>query len=194
MDINFTLLLTALLTAGSLGFINYFILKKIGVLIFRKSNEQDKRHYLLFFSLLNYIIYLLIYLLVKSQFTAIGELLIISISVIFTLLITLFLSMKIFPAIADKFNNLLNYLRESKGMSKIEHRSPRDIALSDSNSKSVFIFDFNKSLISSGYLDNYSNESDYYEITLVPFDEKPYLDNYEKVKAFSESKDQDKRI
>lgn len=193
MDDNFTLLVTALLTAGSLGFINYFVLKKIGILIFRKSNEQDKRHFLVFFSLLNYIIYLLIYLFVKKLPTDIGELFDISISVIFTLLITLILSIFVFPLIANKFNKLLNYIRQSNGMSIIEHRSPRDIALIDSNSKSVFIFDFNNLLISSGYLENYSNDSDYYEIILVPFDEKPYLDNFEKVKAYSESNDADKK-
>ena len=37
---NFALLITAFFTAGSSGFINYFILEKLGILILKKSNEQ----------------------------------------------------------------------------------------------------------------------------------------------------------
>ncbi|MDE1550022.1 hypothetical protein [Jeotgalibaca caeni] len=194
MDNNFTLLLTAFLTAGSLGFINSFILEKLGVLVFRNGNEQDRNHFLLFFSLFNYVIYLFIYIFVDNICVGLEKLLIIAFSVALTLLITVLLSIFVFPFIAEQFSKLLNHIRECNQLSKVEHRSPRDIAFEDSNSKSVFIFDFNKELISSGYLEYYSHNSDYYEVILIPFDVKPELDSYDKVKEYSESKKDEENV
>lgn len=187
MENNFTLLVTAIFTAGSLGFINTFILEKIGVLIFHKSNEQDKKHFLFFFSFINYIIYLSVYLLiVKSKCFSLDNLVIICISLILTLLITITLSLLVFPTAANIFSKLLNNRRKHNKLSEVEHRSPRDRVFDDSDIKSVFIFNFDNLLIDSGFLESYSNDSNYYEITLVPFDSKPYLDDYDKVKNFFE--------
>lgn len=195
MQNNFGLLLTALITAGSLGFINFFILKRLGVFTLRKSNEQDTKHFLLLFSLLNYVIYLLSFIYIKNRFINLEELLVIAISIVLTIVLTILLSLFIFPIIADGFNKTLNFLRKNKQLSEINHRGPRDIVFNNDKYQAVFIFDFNKTLISSGYLEHYSNESDYYEITLVPFDEEPYLNSYDRVKKFSESEaDRDRDI
>lgn len=195
MQNNLGLLLTALITAGSLGFINFFILKRLGVFTLRKSNEQDTKHFLLLFSLLNYVIYLLSFIYIKNRFINLEELLVIAISIVLTIMLTILLSLFIFPIIADGFNKTLNFLRKNKQLSEIDHRGPRDIVFNNDKYQAVFIFDFNKTLISSGYLEHYSNESDYYEITLVPFDEEPYLNSYDRVKKFSESEaNQDRDI
>lgn len=183
---NFFLLLSAFFTAGSLGFINYFILEKLNILIFQKSNENDKKHFLLFFSLLNYAIYLLIYLLLK-KITNLGELSNISVSIFLTLSLTILLSLFIFPYVAEKFSDLLNSFRKNSNLSELEHNSPRDLMFDNKKMQSVFIFDFDKNLISSGYLEYRSDQSDYYEIILIPFDGKPRLDDYDKVEEYFQS-------
>lgn len=189
MDNNFILILTAFFTAGSLGFINYFILERLSVLTFRKSTEQDKKHFLLFFSFLNYMIYLLVFLFLRSIFVDSEELFIIASSIVITLFLTILISIIALPYISTSFNELLNWLRSRNNLSKIEHNSPRSMTFDNKSFQSIFIFTLNKQLISSGYLNAYSNESDYYEIILVPFDEPPFLNSYEKVKAYSESEE-----
>lgn len=186
MDSNFALLLSAFFTAGSLGFINYIILEKLGVIILKKSNEQDKKHYLLFFSLFNYTLYLLIFFII-SVLLNVNELLAIAFSIVATLILTALLCSCLFPKIALKFNEAINYLRARNNLSSVEHNSPRNMIFDTEKSQSVFIFDFNKELITSGYLESYSNDSDYYEITVVPFDEEPNLDDFSKVKKYSEN-------
>lgn len=55
-----TSLINQLVTSGGIGFINLFLLIRLDYINFSKENKEDKYLYLLFFSIVNYSIYLLI--------------------------------------------------------------------------------------------------------------------------------------
>lgn len=173
-------LINQLITSGGIGFINLFLLIRLDYINFSKDNKEDKYFYLLFFSIINYGIYLLMleiskFFSIPSQFhIPLAIISVLILSVIFTFLIWI-------PLIKILFKKVNDYRGKEK-RSSYDSRSIKKIAFSFKENKAIFIFDFENKHIYSGISGWFSDidEADF-EMILYPFNERTSLEDYDEL-------------
>lgn len=180
MDIV-TLLVTSLITAGGLGYANYFILSRLNVLTVYESSKDDKKLIMLFFSLLNYWLYLVCYSLVKHVFNSI--LIINIISIALTFIVTVWLSIYILPKIMDKMKDKLNEVRRGSGKNDTFSETVHDGYFNEYNeNKPTYVYDLQGKLIFKGYSYRWSNSKEKeLEFLAVPFNSETPNESYDEM-------------
>lgn len=158
----FNILLTSFVSAGGLGFINFIVLEKLGIV--RQNNEQkdEKILYVLFFSIVNYALFLLVFSFPEKNIAMEDFIKQISIEVLITLLLSIILSFSVYPLLAKILRALINFFRRiilKKPI--IDNQTPKERLLSKGDvSTFVYIFDFDKNRIAEGYLDGWINDTE----------------------------------
>ena len=173
-----TSLINQLITSGGIGFINLFLLIRLDYINFSKENKEDKYLYLLFFSIVNYSIYLLI--VEVSKYFSLPIAFHIPIAILFVLILSIIFTFILWiPLIKILFKKVNDYRGKDK-RSSYDSRSIKKIAFSFKENKAIFIFDFDNKLIFSGISGWFSDidEADF-EFILYPFNESTELDNYD---------------
>ena len=173
-----TSLTNQLITSGGIGFINLFLLIRLDYINFSKENKEDKYLYLLFFSIVNYAIYLLIVEI--SKYFSLPVELHIPLAIVFVLILSIILTFILWITLIKLLFKKVNGYRGKEKRSSYDSRSIKKIAFSFKENKAIFIFDFDNKLIFSGLSGWFSDidEADF-EFILYPFNEKTKLDNYD---------------
>lgn len=163
-------LITSLITSGGLGFINFFILAKLGKVNIYEANKSDKYLILIFFSIINYVLYTIIAAIVKSALFLLNyyfndklinfEFLILPISLIITCALTITFSFKLLPKTFDKIVKVLNDQRKTDGKSGSFSETTNDAFFSKYENNMMFVYDFDNNLIFSGYGYRWSSSTD----------------------------------
>ncbi|QRN49979.1 hypothetical protein [Macrococcoides bohemicum] len=186
LTINNIDIFSIFISAGGLGFLTYNILAKTGKIYIRNNDQKDKYITLIFLSMLNYILFLTVTLLVDYlNYFDIKSNTKILFSIFITLLLSIILPMVIPIKWFDKFNELLNVQRNNMGYANNYSETTRERFFNINHSKSIFIFDLQNNFIESGSYYNV-NESykDDFEIAIVPFDSETNLNNYNNLMSY----------
>lgn len=184
LTVNNIDLFSLFISAGGLGFLTYNILAKTGKIYVRSNDQKDKYITLIFLSMLNYIVFLTVSLIVDYLNHAESNTKIL-LSIVITLFISVILPMSIPIKWFDKFNKMLNKQRNNMGYANNYSETTRERFFNVNQSKSIFIFDLQNNFIESGSYYNV-NESykDDFEIAIVPFDSETTLNNYDNLMEY----------
>ena len=182
LDNNLLELFSMFLTVGGLGFINYFILARMDRININKHNKEDKPLFLILFSLLNYAIYLASLYIVEGPLKISNTYLSTLISILLTLIITVILSFTLFSYLSSKVKDKINKNRQESGISHYDSLTVKQRVFNFSTSRMIYIYDLNNQFIDCGYSGWFSSiEDDDFEISLIPFDGKSTVSEYEEI-------------
>lgn len=188
-----TFLVNSLIAAGGIGFINIFILLRLDRINFTKDNKEDKTLFLIFFSIINYSLYLLFIELLSHLLN--NRILLISLCILLTLIASIILSVFIWLPISKMIISKINQTRKKEQLSSYDSRSIKKMAFSFTTNKPIYIFDFDNRLIFSGMSGWFSDlDGADLEFLMTPFNEKSELDCYEKLIDFIQSEEVDSDI
>lgn len=184
-DNNLLEIFTIFITLGGLGFINYFVLARLDKISINKHNKDDKLFFLMFFSLVNYIIYLFVLFSIEKFTNVDNEYMILAISILTTLFITVVSTFTIFSFLSTAIEQLLNKMRVKSGKSSYDSLTVKQRVFNYSESKMIFVYDLKNNLIECGFSGYFSAmEDDDFELSIYPFIEKPLFTEYEEVMSY----------
>lgn len=183
LDNNLLEIFSIFLTVGGLGFVNYFILSRMDRININKHNKEDKPLFLILFSLLNYTIYLAsLYVVVEGPLKISNAYLSTLISILLTLIITVFLSFTLFSWLSSEIKEKINKNRKGSGISHYDSLTVKQRVFNFSASRMIYIYNLSNQLIDCGYSGWFSSlEDDDFELSLIPFDGKSTVSEYQEV-------------
>jgi hypothetical protein len=182
MDTNLTELFSLFLTAGGLGFVNYFLLSRLDKINISKHNKEDKPLFLILFSLVNYALYLVSVYLIEDLLKVNNRYLSMFFSIILTLVVTIILTFTLFSYLSSAIQNKINVKRGKVKKSSYDSLTVKQKIFNYSNSRIIYIYDLNNNLIDCGFSSWFSSiEDDDFELSIYPFNKKNTLLTYQDV-------------
>lgn len=152
--------------SGGLGYINYIILSLLGTINVTKKNTEEKKVYLIFFSILN----ILIFYVLNRHFNDY------LISFIFTIIITIVFSFTLYEFMFKWLFKLLNYCRKNKELGEIQNREIENILFDKNRVLFAYVYDLRThELLCYGCLGYYNINDKELNFEIIPF---PNLDEY----------------
>lgn len=152
--------------SGGLGYINYIILSLLGTINVTKKNTEEKKVYLIFFSILN----ILIFYVLNRHFNDY------LISFIFTIIITIVFSFTLYEFMFKWLFKLLNYCRKNKELGEIQNREIENILFDKNRVLFAYVYDLRThELLCYGCLGYYNINDGELNFEIIPF---PNLDEY----------------
>lgn len=190
---TWNILINSLIAAGGIGFINLFILLRLDKLNFTKDNKEDKSLFLLFFSIINYGIFLLVQSMLESL--PVNGVFRIILALIITLAVSIILSFFVWIPVSKLIVRNINFGRKKEQLSSYDSRSIKKIAFSFDENKPIFIFDFDNKLIFSGMSGWFSDlDGADFEFLIYPFNQESELNDYQKLVNYISSEDIDSEV
>lgn len=179
--------------AGGLGFINFIILEKLDIIRNDKEKHDDKKFFVLFFSIINYVVFLLIFSFPKEQLLIREFVTKLSMGILLTLFVSVVFSFTIYPVIAKLLLMLINLFRKkilSRGA--VDNQTPRESLFSRGDvSTFVYIFDFEKNRVAEGYLEGWIDDLEKQNQVVVTAPGTLTKYTYEQVEALFNDLDND---
>ena len=152
--------------SGGLGYINYIILSLLGTINVTKKNTEEKKVYLIFFSILN----ILIFYVLNRHFNDY------LINFIFTIIITIVFSFTLYEFMFKWLFKLLNYCRKNKELGEIQNREIENILFDKNRVLFAYVYDLRThELLCYGCLGYYNINDKELNFEIIPF---PDLDEY----------------
>lgn len=152
--------------SGGLGYINYIILSLLGTINVTKKNTEEKRVYLIFFSILNILIFYVLNRHLNDYL----------ISFIFTIIITIVFSFTLYEFMFKWLFKLLNYCRKNKELGEIQNREIENILFDKNRVLFAYVYDLRThELLCYGCLGYYNINDKELNFEIIPF---PDLDEY----------------
>ena len=152
--------------SGGLGYINYIILSLLGTINVTKKNTEEKKVYLIFFSILN----ILIFYVLNRHFNDY------LINFIFTIIITIVFSFTLYEFMFKWLFKLLNYCRKNKELGEIQNREIENILFDKNRVLFAYVYDLRThELLCYGCLGYYNINNGELNFEIIPF---PDLDEY----------------
>ena len=152
--------------SGGLGYINYIILSLLGTINITKKNTEEKKVYLIFFSILN----ILIFYVLNRHFNDY------LVSFIFTIIITIVFSFTLYEFMFKWLFKLLNYCRKNKELGEIQNREIENILFDKNRVLFAYVYDLRThELLCYGCLGYYNINDGELNFEIIPF---PNLDEY----------------
>ena len=152
--------------SGALGYINYIILSLLGTINVTKKNTEEKKVYLIFFSILN----ILIFYVLNRHFNDY------LINFIFTIIITIVFSFTLYEFMFKWLFKLLNYCRKNKELGEIQNREIENILFDKNRVLFAYVYDLRThELLCYGCLGYYNINDKELNFEIIPF---PDLDEY----------------
>lgn len=188
---NALLLITAIISSGGLGFINFYILRKLNRISINSKDKDEKKIILLLFSSINYLIYLVVAFFLKSIIS--DEIGLAAVSFTLTIIITIFLSLFIFPHIIYALSWITNKLRRQDGKNDISSETVHDKFFQNySNNKNMYIFNLEGHLIFKGTPYQFSLSTDEnFEFLATYFYEESVTKDYDELVEYARLKNID---
>lgn len=176
---SFMVLLTSFISSGGIGFVNYYILSELGWLNIPETKKDEKRVAILFFSVINFMIFLVFcYTFSNEQSISFLKL---SLSIIVTAVISIIFSFKAYPKVVEKILNRINKERLDNEKTVNSSLSPRSEAFDNSSTQEIFVFPLENSInensvIVHGYLHHWSDSEEYKnEFSIIPAKYEKYF-------------------
>lgn len=152
--------------SGGLGYINYIILSLLGTINVTKKNTEEKKVYLIFFSILN----ILIFYVLNRHFNDY------LINFILTIIITIVFSFTLYEFMFKWLFKLLNYCRKNKELGEIQNREIENILFDKNRVLFAYVYDLRThELLCYGCLGYYNINDGELNFEIIPF---PNLDEY----------------
>ncbi|MGQ2805109.1 hypothetical protein [Lactiplantibacillus plantarum] len=151
---NYQSLVISIILSGTLGFLNYNLLVNQGTLS-SYSSKEDRSAWCISFSIMNYLIYILVASTVNFS-TVWNTVITVVVTVAISVLITSVLLARSFWLV----EKILNRVRNDKKLSILSSETPHETAFENNSPMQVYIFDFSRKFIISGYVVKYSESLD----------------------------------
>lgn len=163
-------LLIAFLLAGGFGYINYFILHKIGVINVSNDNKEEKSFSLILFSIINLAMFILLKGILDN--INIDSWIIVFISLIVTLGVTISASFTLFKWIVSIIYIVINNNRKKLQLGEIDNRSVRTLIFDKNKVLFAYMYSLESGeLLSYGYIGwQHDKKAEDFEIEIVPTD------------------------
>lgn len=165
-----TAVISSLVVSGSLGYVNYVLLEKLGIISFDKSSNDEKKMVLLAFAALNYGLYLWVASYISGAENGNYKSIAVVIVIVAALDVILTPTLVAGGVVGAKY--VINWIR-NKFMKKshVDSVLTRNDFFNTNKQQEIYIFDFDNKLISCGYL-VYQGDAklDYFDLNLMPFD------------------------
>ena len=150
--------------SGGLGYINYIILSLLGTINVTKKNTEEKKVYLIFFSILN----ILIFYVLNRHFNDY------LINFIFTIIITIVFSFTLYEFMFKWLFKLLNYCRKNKELGEIQNREIENILFDKNRVLFAYVYDLRThELLCYGCLGYYNINNGELNFEIIPFPDLP---------------------
>lgn len=160
--------------SGGLGYINYIILSLLGTINVTKKNTEEKKVYLIFFSILN----ILIFYVSNRHFNDY------LISFIFTIIITIVFSFTLYEFMFKWLFKLLNYCRKNKELGEIQNREIENILFDKNRVLFAYVYDLRThELLCYGCLGYYNINNGELNFEIIPFPDLPEYNFNEAINA-----------
>lgn len=174
--------LVSLITAGGLGLTNYVIAESLNAFDENKENTDKAKGVSAILTIFDILLYLLLYeglgYLIHNVFSMI-------LAVIFTIAISLVVSLKLSKPLNDGFYKLVNKQRNKHNLISVQSGSPwNQIMLSDNRYQEAYLYSLDHKPLGFGWVQYISNDpKSNYSLGLVPFtdDEEEPQPSYEKL-------------
>lgn len=168
---NINALATAFVAAGGLGFINYYVADRLGLIDFKENNLGSVLPFMLMWSVFDFSIYLFVQWILSRWLN--GNVLLAA-ALACTALLVLIVFAETAGAIFAGLDKLLNHDRKSLGKAEVFSVDPWEYLTETDGTQEVFIFDLTGAPITAGWLD-YTNRSaaDHLTMNLIPFTDNP---------------------
>lgn len=147
--------------AGGLGYINYFILEKIGELHISQDDKDDKKFFMILFSLINLMINFLIDEIIDNIY----------ISISITIILAIIFSFTVYKWISSLVYILINKYRKKNELGEYSSKTVRESVFDKNKVLFIYVYDlFSNEPIVCGCLGwNDFNSKDFKEFELCPF-------------------------
>lgn len=151
-------LIQPIVALGGMGYLNYIIYSRIDNPDF--GSETDKKFMILFYSSMNYVLFLFLNQYFELEFVK---------AIIFTVIIS-FLITLLFPILSRISYKVTNYIRSLLNLGELENTKLKDSFLEDVNNDVVFIFSIpEERFIGSGYKGGNSKDYEDFSLKVLSF-------------------------
>lgn len=181
MDEVVTAVISSLVVSGSLGYVNYVLLERLGIISFDKSSNDEKKMVLLAFAALNYGLYLWVASYISGA--ANGNYKSIAIVIVIVAGLDILLTPTLIAGGIVGAKHVINWIREKiLKKSHVDSVLTRNDFFNTNKRQEIYIFDFDNKLITCGYLDYQGDAKlDYFDLNLMPFDTPETLITFENI-------------
>lgn len=162
-------LIIGLISSGALGFVNYSIIQDRGF-ISAYEEVNNKRAKLIIFTLIDYILFLLIYsFIVDLKLKYLNSFNRFAVALLTTIFTAWLASAIIIPLIIKHYTNWINKKRDKSDLSTITLNTPKEEALETKLAIRLYLYDFDHKLITHGWLTGYSHATELdHQLTISP--------------------------
>ena len=193
MDTTFSQLITTFIMTGGIGFINFFLLSKMDKISINKNEKEDKALIILFFTIVNYTIYLIIKSFVIKEVSHLSVTLIEGISIGLTLFVTLICSLTVFPLLISLTEIFIDFTRKNVQHKSVKHSfSPKSMAFDINKAQEIFVFtleytDGKRNYVTNGYMSTWSDSEEYKnQFTVTPSQDEGIYNDYTENEVISQ--------
>lgn len=164
-----TQLIASLAAAGGLGFINYYIMTRMDVITLEGRDEKLIKPALMFFSIFDYIIYLLSYASI-SHFRQINSNVLIAFSLFITIIFSIILTVLFSNCAFKLIDKLINKQRTNNSLAISKNNDCWNFLIDTDKFVECYIYSLVGDFIANGYLSHASkNINSQYDLILEPY-------------------------
>lgn len=187
------ILLTSFVAAGGLGFINFVILEKLEIIRQNKEQKDEKILFVLFFSIVNYALFLLVFSFPDEEIAISKFIQQLSFGILQTLLISIVLSFSLYPLLAKILKATINTFRKRVlRKPKADNLTPKERLFSVTGVSSfIYIFNFEENKLAEGYLEGWLNDTEAKNQVILTAPASPTGHSYEQVQELFSQLDND---
>lgn len=183
-------ILVALFQSITTGYFTYFLIKSNDVLVFSSAKKEEKAAVVSFLSIINWSIYWIIEKNIAKCFPEASFEVVTAATFLISFILVIFLGLFVLPRIINFLFEKINDYRKKQGKLKFTRRPLRDSAFDYEYPQYLYIFGFDGSYITSGYLNIYQyNTDEYNELLLYAPKEPEERKTIEKVEELYKNND-----
>ena len=152
---GFTIVLTSFLGSGGVGYLNYYYLKNTEILNIPESDKDEKKYYILLFSVLNFVYVEFVYKIVQSiSITGSKNIIEYLLLIIFSIVGYLIYSLILFRLVFKLLDWLINRIRKSDNKSDLTIISPKESVFSRGKEYTLaYIYTLDDKFVECGYIE-----------------------------------------
>lgn len=158
----FIILISAFITSGGAGFLNFSILSKLDAIKLKPDEKTEKNLYIMLFSILNFAVFINILGPDQIGNTEIIELSTLAVikAISLTLLISIVTSLTVLPFVFLGITKAINHIRKNwLHLATISNKDPKELLFSKQEYILVYIFTLSDNkFVDKGYLEHWGSE------------------------------------
>lgn len=154
-------MLVSFILAGGLGYINYFILDNLGVIQGETGNTEEKRFALIFFTIIDILIFQFIKNNIFSNYVIV---------IFISLLVTLLFSFTVYKWMIELMYKVINFIRQKNNLGMTSNKNTKSNIFNKNRVLFAYVFDLNSDkLICHGCMGWMELLNEHLEFEIIPF-------------------------